>query len=379
MISRNLYKSIRARLGQGKAVVVFGARQVGKTTLVRALLEDCYERVLRLNGDEPDVRSSLENATSSQLRMLCAGHDAIFIDEAQRIPNIGLTIKLLVDEIPEVQTVATGSSAFELADRIQEPLTGRKFEFHLYPLSYREMAEHHSLLEERRLLEQRLVYGFYPEIVTHPDDARERLLLLADSYLYKDLLMLEDIKKPGLLEKILRALALQLGSEVSYAEIASLVGSDRATVEKYIELLEKVYVVFRLPAFSRNARNEIRKGRKIYFHDLGIRNALLGSFQPVANRTDIGSLWENFLIVERMKTMEAEMKRVKRYFWRTTQKQEIDYIEEQNEQLLACEFKWNPRKQRALPAPFTRSYPNATAAHVSRNVYEDFVLGNVPK
>jgi len=265
MIKRILENMIVKRLFRGKAIILYGPRQVGKTTLVTSLLEKRKEKTLFLNGDEPDVRELLEGVTSSRLKALFGKSRIVFIDEAQRIREIGLTLKLITDQIKEVQLIATGSSAFDLASHTKEPLTGRKYEFHLFPLAFGEMVEHHGLLEEKRLLKHRLVFGYYPEIVTCPGEERELLRLLADSYLYKDLLTLENIKKPVLLEKILKALALQLGNEVSYHEIGQLVGADKNTVEKYIDLLEKAFVVFRLPAFSRNLRNEIKKGKKIYW------------------------------------------------------------------------------------------------------------------
>src|SRR5690606_4514182 len=225
----------------------------------------------------------------------------VFIDQAQRIPNIGLTLKLFTDQIKAVQVIATGSSAFELSSQVNEPLTGRKYEFMLYPMSFGEMVLHHGLLEEKRFIEHRMVYGYYPEIVSKIGEEAELLKLLANSYLYKDLLMLEQIKKPLILSKLLKALALQVGSEVNYNELAQIVGSDPKTVDKYIDLLEKTFVVFRLPAFSRNLRNEIKKGKKVYFLDCGIRNAIISNFKPVSSRTDVGALWENFVISERLK------------------------------------------------------------------------------
>lgn len=362
------------RFFKGKALVLFGSRQTGKTTLVEMILQGREEPVVRLNGDEPDVRGLLENATSTRLKAIVGQNRIVFIDEAQRIPNIGLTLKLFTDQLKDVQVVATGSSAFGLASRIQEPLTGRKYEYHLYPLSYAEVSEHHGVLEERRLLEHRMVFGYYPEIATHPGEEVELLKLLAGSYLYKDLLMLEQIKKPALLEKILKALALQLGNEVSFNEVARLVGADIQTVEKYIDLLEKSFVVFRLPAFSRNVRNEIRKGRKIYFYDNGIRNAIVGSFNLLSQRTDTGALWENFLISERMKNLAYRNMDCGRFFWRTTQQQEIDYLEEHGERLFAYEFKWNPAKKGRIPKTFSRAYPDSEAKTVTRENFEEFIL-----
>ena len=373
MINRHLYVTLDQQLFRGKVILLFGPRQVGKTTLLQTLLEKRPEKVLLLNGDEADNRQMLTETTSTQLKLLTTGYSIVLIDEAQRIPGIGLTLKLFTDQLPTLQVIATGSSAFELANRLNEPLTGRKFEYKLYPLSFTEMVNHHGWLEEKRCLHQRLLYGYYPEIVTHPGDAQSLLELLSDSYLYKDLLMLENIKKPQLLDKLLRALALQLGNEVSYQGLARLTGSNTHTVEKYIDLLEKSYVIFPLPAYSKNVRNEIKKGRKIYFYDNGIRNAIIGNFNRVESRTDIGALWENFLISERMKYLAEKGLRVSRYFWRTTQQQEIDYIEEQQEKLSAWEFKWNPKAKARFSATFTRAYPESSTAVITPDGFDEFL------
>ena len=272
-----------------------------------------------------------------------------------------------------MQVIATGSSAFELASRTSEALTGRKYEFMLYPLSFVEMVNHLSLLEEKRLLEHRLIYGYYPEIVSKPGEEKELLKLLAGSYLYKDLLALGQINKPALLEKILKALALQVGSEVSYNEIGQLVQADNETVEKYIDLLEKAFVVFRLSAFSRNVRNEIKKGRKVYFFDNGIRNAVIGNFNLPASRTDTGALWENFIISERMKYLHNNHIDASRYFWRTTRQQEIDYIEERESNLYAFEFKWGKKARSKFPITFTNNYNTVETTFVTPDNFETFL------
>ncbi|MFA6104364.1 MAG: ATP-binding protein [Victivallaceae bacterium] len=374
IIKRELEEQIRQRLFKGKAIIIYGPRQSGKTTLVEQVTGEYSESTLFLSGDEPDVRELLSGVTSTRLQVFFGRKRLVVIDEAQRIPGIGLTMKLITDQLKDIQLIATGSSAFELADKTSEPLTGRKYEFHLYPLSFGEVAGEFGMLEERRRLRHRLVFGMYPEIVTHPGDEPELLRMLAGSYLYKDLLMLEDIKKPALLEKIIRALALQLGSEVSCNEIGRLTGADNKTVEKYIDLLEKAYVVFVLPAFSRNARNEIRKGRKIYFHDNGIRNAVIGNFSQVESRTDNGALWENYLIAERLKFLSNRGDFPQRYFWRTTTRQEIDYLEEENGQLSAWEFKWNPKSKPHIPKSFSSAYPEAKPGLITPDNYDELLL-----
>lgn len=359
---------------QGKALILLGPRQSGKTTLIQEVLQGSGEKHLILNCDEPDVRELLEETTSTRLRSIIGTSRIVCIDEAQRIPNIGLTLKLLTDQIPDVQAIATGSSSLELNTSIAEPLTGRKFEFTLHPFSFEELSNHHGLLQERRFLEHRLVYGSYPEVVTSPGQEEELVRLLAGSYLFKDLLTLEGIKKPSLLEKIVKALALQLGSEVSYQEVARTAGADSHTVERYIDLLEKAFVLFRMPAYSRNVRNEIKKGKKIYFLDNGIRNAIIGNFLPLASRTDTGALWENYLVTERLKMLSSKGVYASAYFWRTTQQQEIDYIEEQGQILLACEFKWSAAKKKSrFPATFLRAYPQARTMVVTSGDYDHFL------
>jgi len=374
IISRQLARRISERLFQGKAIILLGPRQSGKTTLIQNVLEGTGEKYLMLNADEPDVRELLEGATSARLRTIIGDSRIVCIDEAQRIHNIGLTLKLLTDQIPEVQAIATGSSSLELGSSIAEPLTGRKFEFTLPSLAFAELANHHGLLEERRFLEHRMLYGSYPEVITTPGREEELVRLLADSYLFKDLLTLNGIKKPSLLDRIVKALALQLGSEVSLSEISRTAGADTHTVERYIDLLEKAFVIFRVPAYSRNVRNEIKKGRKIYFLDNGVRNAMIGNFLPLSSRTDTGALWENYLVVERRKMLMNNGINATAYFWRTTQQQEIDYIEEKEQSLLACEFKWNPNKTRSrFPATFLRAYPQAQTRSITPSNYDLFL------
>ena len=374
MIDRLNIRNIDQKLFKGKAILLFGARQVGKTTLLEYLINERPEPVLHLDGDEPDIRSLLSSITSTQLKNYIGEHKIVFIDEAQRIPNIGLTLKLITDKLKGIQVIATGSSSFEMANQMNEPLTGRKFEFELFPMAFQEMVNHHGLLEEKRNLEQRLIYGSYPEIVTSDSEKEELLHLIADSYLYKDLLMLDYIKRPKLLEKILQALALQIGSEVSYNEIAQLVGADKGTVEKYIQLFEQTFVIFTLSSYSRNVRNELKKSKKIYFYDCGIRNAILNNYNPIHKRTDVGALWENYLISERIKRQGYAGHRIKNYFWRTTQQQELDFLEERGDKLSAFEFKWNKQARVKISKTFLRAYPEAEVSVITPANYEEFLL-----
>lgn len=375
MIPRILEDRIEKRLFKGKLILVYGARQTGKTTLAKKLLE--RHGGLYLNADEPDIRLQLANRSSSELKSLIGSAGLVVIDEAQRVENIGLTLKLMVDSFPEVQVVATGSSAFELADRIKEPLTGRKYEYLLPPLSLEEMERDRGGLEADRMLSRAIVYGLYPEpALCDEPNARERLQELSGSYLYKDVLLLGQIRHPDALEKLLRALALQIGSEVSYTELAGLVGIDKNTVETYVRVLEQAFIIFRLPPFSRNLRNELKKMRKIYFWDTGIRNAVINSFAPLETRPDAGNLWENFLIAERMKFLKNHQSSNTSRFWRTHQQQEIDYIEERECGLLAVEIKSKSGRGK-IPKTFAKSYPQSKRILVSRENWRELVYAGL--
>ena len=374
MIRREQTNYAKARLFKGQALLIFGPRQVGKTTFVENLIADLNKKTLFLNGDESDVLVLFENPNASKLKNIIGDNEILVIDEAQRITNIGIVLKIIVDQIKTVQVIATGSSSYELANKLNEPLTGRKYEMYLFPIAFAEMVTHNDLLEEKRALEQRLIYGSYPEIITNPIDAKEHIKLIANSYLYKDLFLLDQIAKPVLLQKIVKALALQVGSEVNYNELAKLIQIDNKTVEKYIDLLEKAFVVFKLPALSGNVRNEIKKGKKIYFYDNGVINAVTGNFNPVSQRTDIGSLWENYIISERIKHLNIQQNGANSFFWRTTQQQEIDYIEKNEEQILACEIKWNVKAKKKIPVTFSGNYTNVTSKIITPDTYEEFLL-----
>lgn len=372
MISRLIYEKIKQDLFKGKAIILVGPRQVGKTTLLQTLQTE-YPGSLYLDCDEPDIRRLLEDSTSTQLKDLIGKAKLVIIDEAQRVKNIGLTLKLIIDQIKEVQLIASGSSSLELANSINEPLTGRKFEYFLFPFSVSELNEHFGALSEKRLLNTRLVYGFYPDVVNYRQDAQRLLLSLTAGYLYKDIFNYQDIRKPELLPNLLEALARQVGSEVSYNELAQLLDTDQVTIQRYLDLLEKSFVIFRLRSFSRNLRNELKKSRKIYFYDNGIRNALINNFQPVETRVDTGALWENFLIVERLKALAYHQIHVNQYFWRTQQQQEIDYIEDINGKLYAYEFKWNPKKKARFSTTFTKNYPVEQTLLVNPDNYLAFL------
>ena len=373
MIERSLQSHLEQHWNDGKVLIVVGPRQVGKTTLLEKLCRREGE-FLFLNGDDFVTQQSLENIGEIQLKQIIGKYTTVFIDEAQRIHNIGLLLKIIHDRIKNVRVVVSGSSALELSSSINEPLTGRKWEYNLYPISWAELINHIGYLGAKQQFELRLIYGMYPDVINNLGKEEAVLKQLASSYLYKDLLNYEGIRKPEILSKLLIALALQVGSEVSYNELAQLLRIDRATVEQYIGLLEQAYVIFRLNPLSRNIRNEISSSRKIYFYDNGIRNALIGNFNPITLRTDIGALWENFLISERIKLNQYSSSNAKGYFWRTHAQQEIDYIEEQGGQMYAFEFKWNPKAKAKFPSSFVDIYQPVEKRIISPENFEAFLM-----
>jgi len=376
MIIRQITAIIKAKLADEKAIILLGPRQSGKSTLLRQLLPHFKEPVLWMNGDDTDVRHQLAAPNATMIRNLIGNAATWVIDEAQRIENIGLCLKIAVDNIQSVKVIATGSSAFELANRINEPLTGRKWEFRLFPFSYEEMIRHHGKLEEKRLLNHRLIFGYYPEVVLHPGQEEERLKELANSYLYKDILTWERIQKPDKMERLLQAIAFQIGNEVSYHELGQITGLDNQTTEKYIDLLEKAFIVFRLGSLSRNLRNELKKSRKIYFYDNGLRNAVINQFNPLALRQDVGALWENFMVSERVKWLAFNRIQANQYFWRTHAGQEIDYIEERNAEMNAFEFKWGNATKTKIPSTFLKAYPSAIAEVITPENMDSFLTGS---
>jgi len=375
MVRRQLIPLLKKKLTDNKAIILLGPRQVGKTTLLNEFVKNS-EDVLWCNGDETDIREQFSKPTSARLKKIIGQHKILVIDEAQRIENIGICLNLITDNIKGVKVIATGSSAFELANRTNEPLTGRKWEYTLFPISFSEMAEHTDLQEEKRLLEHRLIYGYYPEVINNPGEEAEILKHLSDSYLYKDILTWERIQKPDRLEKLVQALAYQVGNQVSYNELGQMAGLDNETVEHYIQLLEKAFVVFRLGVFSRNLRNELKKTRKIYFYDNGLRNAVINQFNPFGMRNDKGALWENFLITERMKYCAYNRIYANRFFWRNHAQNEIDYIEESNGQINAFEFKWKSRKGKKdkFPKIFTETYKPETCKVINSDNFLEFIL-----
>jgi uncharacterized protein len=371
MISRTLTDIIRKKIGKGKAIMVIGPRQVGKTTLINNELAN--QDVAFFDGDDPTVRSLLDSPNTETIRNLIGNRKIVFIDEAQRINGIGITLKIITDQFKGVQLWISGSSSFTLSHELNEPLTGRKWQYEMYPVTWEEFQNHVGYLKAEQSLEHRLVYGFYPDVLNHPGEEKEILKNLVDSYLYRDILSYAEIRKPEILEKLVQSLALQIGSEVNYNELSQVVGVDKNTIQRYISILEKGYVIFKLPSFSSNIRNEIKKNKKIYFYDNGIRNMIIGNFNDINLRQDKGGLWENFLISERVKQNGYKMTLAKSYFWRTSQQQEVDYVEELNQKVYGFEFKWNPKKKATLPKTFVEMY-EAEESLITKENFRDFVI-----
>ncbi len=369
MINRDLYKNIKDDWDNKKAIVISGPRQVGKTTLIKELVKNT--KTLFLNADDPQVRTQLTDANFSFLSNLIADYDVLVVDEAQRIQNIGVTIKMLLDAHLGKQIILSGSSSLELGNKINEPLTGRKWEHLLFPISWKELCNYNTFATTYSRLEEFLIYGMYPEVVTATTKKQRILSQLSGSYLYQDVLELVNIKKPDLLIKLLNALALQLGSEVSYNELSKILGVDRMTVVNYIDLLEKAFVIFKLQPFSSNQRNEITSKPKIYFYDNGIRNAIIGQFSPLSNRQDVGALFENFFISERMKKLQYEAFYGKTHYWRNNQQAEIDYLEILENEITAFEIKYSPNRKVKFTKSFTEKYqPKATIVINKDNFWE---------
>lgn len=372
MIERLLENIIKEKIGR-KAVIILGARQTGKTTLIKKIVKESEVPTLVLNADLPTVQQQLQNPSISGLKQLFGVAKLVFIDEAQRITNIGVTLKIIIDELEEIQLVVTGSSALELSNNINEPLTGRKLEYRLFPISWQELINHQGYLEALSQLEQRILFGMYPDVINSTGNEREILANLSESYLYKDLIAFQQIRRPEFVQKLLQALAFQIGKEVSYNELSTLLQIDRKTIINYIDLLEKAFIIFRLPTFSRNLRNELSSKIKIYFYDTGVRNALIEDYRPLEFRPDKGSLWENFLISERLKSNHYGRRFVKTYFWKTHQKQEIDLIEESDGQINAFEIKWKEKANARFPVTFTETYMDAKTQFITTENFNQFL------
>ena len=376
MIKRAIEERIHNTLTKKKAVTIMGPRQVGKSTLADAIIPK-DAKVLEINGDNTDVQTMFVNVDEAKMKVLIGNKDFLLVDEAQKIENVGNMLKIVAEKFKDVKIIVTGSSAFKLAQAVNESLTGRKREFKLYPLSFKEMADDTSALEESRMVDHRLIYGYYPEVVTSPGEEKEVLKELIDSYLYKDVMEENNIAKPDKLVKLVQALAFQIGSTVSANELAGLVGIDAKTVERYIEILEKSYIIFTLPSYAKNQRNELKFARKLYFWDMGIRNGVIGNMAPVSLRSpeELGHMWENFVIAERLKRNEyAGRIFVQHYFWRTQQKKEVDLIEIEDGVMTGYEIKRKEGKRVGAPASFTAAYPDANFKCITPSELIEFLM-----
>ena len=371
-IARIMESDVLQKLSDNKAIIIYGARQTGKSTLLKQLLKN-NDSVLWLYGDQAQTQSLINDLSVSGIKSMIGNNKIIVIDEAQMIENIGVKLKMFTDYLDGIKVIATGSSSFDLANKINEPLTGRKWEYHLLPLSFKEMANSSSAFEEKGHLETRLIYGYYPEIVMHPGEEKERLLELVTSYLYKDVLIWESLQKADKITRLLQALAFQVGSQVSYSEIGTTIGMDSKTVEKYIDLLEKAFIIYRLTSYSRNLRNELKASKKVYFYDNGVRNALISAFNPIDLRDDIGLLWENFIMAELLKKDKNTRNFARRWFWRTKQSQEVDLVHEADGVFTAFEFKWNEKKNTSCPAIFKEAYPDIEFHVINKSNFIDYV------
>ena len=373
MYQRILENIVKEKIGSGKAIIIVGARQVGKTTLIRKVLKG--KEYLFFDADDPANRRLLSSPTTEQIRAFLGDYQTVFVDEAQRINGIGLTLKIITDQFPDVQLFVSGSSSFDLGNKLNEPLTGRKWEYELFPVSWEEFEKKEGYLKAEQQVENRLLYGMYPEVLNNKGKEREILKNLVSSYLYRDILAFSEIRKPEILDNLLLILALQVGSEVNYNELAQTIGVNKITIQKYIDILEKGYIIFRLNSFSRNLRTEIKRNRKIYFYDNGIRNMIMGSFNQLDLRTDVGALWKNFLISERKKQNIYKDTFARMYFWRTKQQQEIDFVEEKDGRIFGYEFKWNKKRNSKLPKTFTETY-DAESSVIDKDNFREFVLIN---
>lgn len=375
MITRILEKEIEDRMLPNKVIVLLGARRVGKTVLIKEICEKYDGKYLYLNGEDSDVQSLLEKKSIANYKSLIGDNDLLIIDEAQVVSDIGAKIKLIADEIEGIKIIISGSSSFDLLNRVGEPLVGRSSHFILYPFSQNEYySKESSALQTLQNLDNKLIYGSYPELINIDQNhiKEEYLTEIVNSYLLKDILTLDGIRNSNKIRDLLKLLAYQNGSEVSYSELGNKLSLSKNTVEKYMDLLSKVFIIFKLGGFSKNLRKEVVKYSKWYFTDNGIRNAIIGNFDPISLRKDLGLLWENYLISERIKRNNNMLLRRQYYFWRTYDGQEIDFIEVDNQQINAYEIKWGNKKTKA-PAAFTSNYKNATFNILNRDNYLDFI------
>ncbi len=378
-IRRSLEKVVLEKLqNDNKIIILYGARQVGKTTLIRHILPSLSLKSLAIDADLPQYKMVFSGGELSQIKRLVAGYDLLFIDEAQKIPDIGLSLKIIHDHIPELKVIVSGSSSFELANRLSEPLTGRAWTYTLFPISLSELAGAHNSFELDSKIPELLQFGSYPDIFSIPNELEktEYLKNVSNAYLYRDILEFGGIKNADKIRDLLRLLAFQTGSLVSFNELGNSLQLSTQTVQSYVDLLQKSFVIFPLRGFSRNLRKEVIKNQKFYFFDLGIRNAILDNFNPPDQRADIGAIWENFLILERWKTLHYNRKYPNKYFWRTYTGAELDYVEESGGKLFGYEFKWGKKTAKA-PATWLETYQEASFQNINSENYQDFILSDI--
>ncbi len=375
-IYRALEKSIIKYLRPNKVVIILGARRVGKTELIKHIISNLNEKHLILNGEDQDVHLALNDRSVRNYKLLLGDTKLLIIDEAHAIPDIGMKLKLMVDSIEGLKILVSGSSVFDLSNQLGEPLVGRAFTFQLYPLAQLEFSKKENYFDTKGNLNHRLIYGSYPELekLKNIDEKEKYLKEQVNSYLLKDILAFEGIRKQTKIVSLLRLIAFRIGSEISNESIGKDLGLNKNTVERYLDLLSKVFILYKLKGYSRNLDSEITKKNKWYFYDNGIRNALINNFNPIELRDDQGKLWENYLITERLKYQEYELFQNTNYFWRTHTQQEIDWIEEYNGSLHAYEFKWNPSKNTKIPPLWSKNYPEATFETIHRENYLPFIL-----
>ncbi len=375
ILSRTIEEQVKKSMIANKVVTLLGPRRVGKTVLIKQLIDNLKEPYLLLNGEDVDTRKILEHRSKQHYLNLLGDKRMLFIDEAQKIPEVGKILKLMVDEIEGIRILVTGSSAFDINKYTGEPLTGRKKDFNLFTLSEQEFDQVENDIEKISNLKHRLVYGNYPELLqlSDDDDKREYLQGLVNSYLLKDILEFENIRNSDKILNLLRLIAFQVGGEISYNELGAQLSMSKNTVEKYLDLLSKVYILHSVNAFSRNLRKEIAKGKKWYFYDNGLRNILIGNMNPIELRSDIGQLWENYIISERIKFQKYHRMLVYNYFWRTYDQQEIDWIEDRGGILHAYEFKWNPKRNAKVPVAWQNGYENSAFHLINRDNYLEWI------
>lgn len=376
MIERVMENKIIKHINDNKAIIIIGPRQVGKSTLIKKIITKHYssDDIKCDDGQNPIVIDIFKNYNLEKLILYLKNKKVYFIDEAQNINDIGSILKLIIDHIPHIKIFASGSSAFELKDKLSEALTGRKWEYNLFPISFKEMVNHTSLYDELAIIEHRLVYGYYPEVINNNENEIETLNLLKNDYLYKDILKLDNIKYPSVLDTLVKALAYQVGSEVNLTELSQICRIDIKTITRYLDVLEKAFIIFRLNAYSTNKRNELKKAFKVYFYDNGILNAIIADFRPFSVRENKGALWENFIISERLKNNKYSTYYGTTHFWRSTDasQKEIDYIEIYDSQVFAYEIKYN--KTSKIPLSFKNKYPNANYKTINKNNFYYWLL-----